>query len=216
MNKRSVPVVGLVATGLAFVVAVWAQFNLPERVATHWNIFGQPDGYSSKFVGVWLLPFLILGMYVLFLFVPRIDPKAKNIQKFYGQWLWFIGVMQSFLVALYAATVYWNAGHEFDFGRFMSLLFGLLFIAISRLVAVAEQNYTIGVRTPWTLANKTVWKKTHELSAKLFLAVGICAFVGIIVPVAGFIVVIVGSLLASAVAVGYSYIVFQKVNKTLN
>ncbi|MBS7609039.1 SdpI family protein [Candidatus Bathyarchaeota archaeon] len=35
------------------------------------------------------------------------------------------------------------------------------------------------IRTPWTLSNEKVWKKTHKLGGRLFKIVGIITFFAI-------------------------------------
>ena len=30
-----------------------------------------------------------------------------------------------------------------------------------------KQNYFIGIKTPWTLENEMVWKKTHRITARI-------------------------------------------------
>ncbi len=36
-----------------------------------------------------------------------------------------------------------------------------------------RSNYFIGIRTPWTLENEQVWKKTHLLGGRIWMAGGL-------------------------------------------
>ena len=43
---------------------------------------GQVDGYMSKFWGIFLLPLVLVGVALLFMVIPKIDPLKANIEKF--------------------------------------------------------------------------------------------------------------------------------------
>ncbi|MEK7072147.1 MAG: DUF1648 domain-containing protein, partial [Patescibacteria group bacterium] len=71
---------------LLIIISILTSFyfyaNFPEQVATHWNFEGQVDGYSSKAVGMFLIPLIMLGLYVMFLALPHIDPKKDRYGEF--------------------------------------------------------------------------------------------------------------------------------------
>jgi len=50
---------------------------LPDQVASHWNSFGEVDGYMSKFWGLFLLPLIMVFVNILLFLVPKIDPKKE-------------------------------------------------------------------------------------------------------------------------------------------
>ena len=62
MRKRWM---GLVVTGLAAIVSLAAWQYLPERVATHWNVSGVPNGYSPRWLAAMLLPAVLVGVWGL-------------------------------------------------------------------------------------------------------------------------------------------------------
>jgi hypothetical protein len=67
----------IVFLALPFVLAAvfWPEF--PARVATHWNIHGQPNGWMGKEAGLLILPVVNLGIWALFFCLPWIDPKIR-------------------------------------------------------------------------------------------------------------------------------------------
>ncbi|KUO73507.1 MAG: hypothetical protein APF77_12180 [Clostridia bacterium BRH_c25] len=73
---------------------------LPDRVPSHWNIYGQIDGYSSRFFGAFGLPLMNIGLYVLFLITPYLDPKKKNYKAFEGSYWILRMVMHIFMIGL--------------------------------------------------------------------------------------------------------------------
>ena len=62
-------------------------------------------------------------------------------------------------------------------------LTGALFIYIGFLVEHAEQNWFVGIRTPWTLSSERVWKKTHALGGTPFKVAGVIAIAGVFLAI---------------------------------
>ena len=199
----------LVVVIMSFVVAIWAYPQLPEQVASHWNAAGEVNGHMSRFWGAFLMPVITLAMWPVMVLVPIIDPKAKNITKFKEEFDRFILAMFLFLFYIYYLTLAWNFGQRFDLGQMMVPAMGLLFIFIARMVRRAEPNYTIGIRTPWTLANETVWRKTHELAWKLFGVAGLITMASYFCPEYAMMVVLISVIGASVISIVYSYLVYR-------
>ncbi len=63
---------------LTVFTSIFFYNNLPERVATHWNFAGEVDGWGSGKSQAIALPLLAVGMYLLFLFFPYLDPKKER------------------------------------------------------------------------------------------------------------------------------------------
>ncbi|MCD6528068.1 DUF1648 domain-containing protein [bacterium] len=36
---------------------------MPEKMASHWNVKGEVDGYLSKFWGLFLIPLISIGFF---------------------------------------------------------------------------------------------------------------------------------------------------------
>lgn len=193
----------------AFLVGTIAYGYLPEQVATHWNLAGDADGYSSKFWGTFLFPVIMAVCYLLFLAIPKIDPKAKNIEMFRVYFDGFILVFMTFMFLLYGLTLGWNLGYQVPFNVIMPVLMGGLFFYIGVMVGHAEPNWTIGIRTPWTLSNDEVWRKTHRLGGKLFKAGGILAIISALVPQLSFFFVLGGAVGVSLFLFGYSFYLYK-------
>jgi uncharacterized membrane protein len=66
-----------------------------------------------------------------------------------------------------------NLGYQIDITFYMELLLGVLFVIIGNYLPKARQNYTIGIRIPWTLANEENWNRTHRLAGYLWMIGGI-------------------------------------------
>lgn len=205
--------VSLQFVGAAFLTAVLVEDVMSDKLATHWNFAGQADGFGGKLAGVWLPPIVMLSIFLLTLLIPRLDPKRKNIETFHAQWNQFVVLLTGFLLYLYWLSLYWNAGNEFNMTKPVMAGFVVLMVGVSRLIAAAQPNYTIGIRTPWTLADDTVWRRTHAVGSRAFLVVAAAALVSIFLPqLAGWF--FIGSMVCAAVFItGYSYVLYSRLPK---
>ena len=55
---------------------------MPSEMPSHWNIEGEVDAYMSKFWALFLMPIISVGLLILFMLIPKIDPLKKNFAKF--------------------------------------------------------------------------------------------------------------------------------------
>lgn len=203
-------IINILILCLSILISILFYRYLPESMASHWNGEGVVDGYSSRLFNVLFFPLLGIFLFILFIFIPKIDPKWKSIKMFEGKFNLFISSMLLFMVILQLEVYLWNIGIEIPMGVFMPILMGGLFVVMSILIKNAKQNYTIGIRTPWTLHSEVVWDKTHALGAKLFLGSGILSICSAIVPKYS-IWIVIGSVMLSALYLFiYSYIEFKK------
>lgn len=179
MSTRTTTIVVVLIIIAATFVGLLLWNRLPDPMAAHWNINDQVDGYMPKTLAVFLLPLFTLGMLLLFLLIPAIDPLKANIAQFRATYNLFITLIVAFLIYLYGLTLAWNLGYTY-FRMSGALLpaLGLLFIFMGFLMRQAKRNYFIGIRTPWTLASDTVWEETHRVGAILFILSGVIAFFG--------------------------------------
>jgi uncharacterized membrane protein len=211
MRKTLLIAMGLVISSLAAGVLLYPM--LPERIASHWNMQGEADGYGSKATGVFLLPGLSALLLFLFLFIPKIDPLGKNIESFRKYYDGFILSFTGFMSYLYLLTVLWNLGVRFNMSQALSPGFGMLFYYMGILVENAKRNWFIGIRTPWTMSSDAVWDKTHRISGKLFKAAGIIALLGALIPQYAIFLVLAPVIAVLAYAVLYSYMEYSRQNK---
>jgi len=212
MNTRTTTIVVLLLIAAASIVGLVLWNQLPEQMASHWNANDQVDGYTSKFAGVFLLPLITLGLFLLFLIIPNIDPLKANIAQFRDVFNLFIALMAAFMLYIHVLTLRWNLGYT-DFGMSKAMLpaMGILFFFIGYMLRKAKRNFFIGIRTPWTLSSDKVWDETHRLGSVLFMVSGVFAclgsFFGGMTAFWFLFVPIIGSTLITLV---YSYVIYQR------
>jgi uncharacterized membrane protein len=80
MRKSELIAVGIVI--ILFAVGIYMYPQLPDTIASHWNAQGQANRYMSKLWGVFLSPVISVGLVLLLVAIPRIDPLKANIEEF--------------------------------------------------------------------------------------------------------------------------------------
>lgn len=187
---------------------VWNQ--VPDRMPTHWNASGEVDGYGNRFVGLLLLPLTTLGLYVLLLVVPYLDPGKTNYEGFRSVYRLIRLTFMVYMTLIYAATLRSALGYPVDMARVISFLMGGMLVILGNSLGKIRPNWFVGVRTPWTLSSKLSWSKSHRLAGWLFVGAGLATcFSGVFWPKAG-VFVLLGTLLPSSLAVViYSYFVWR-------
>ena len=194
---------------VSFVIAFILYPQMPENMASHWGLNGEVNGYMPKFWGLFIMPILSLGMFFLFLLIPKLDPKEKNIRKFQKYYNVFIFVIFLFLFYLNLLTIFWNLNYRFNFITAIVPPFAILFFFVGLLLKNTRPNWFIGIRTPWTLENEEVWLKTHKLGGLLFQICGAISLLGLLFQPIAFYLVIIPVLLVTFITVLYSYLIYK-------
>ncbi|MCX8003270.1 MAG: SdpI family protein [Anoxybacillus mongoliensis] len=157
----------------SYVLSFIAIPYLPNEVAIHWNAAGEPDDFMNKWWGALLLPLLLTGMIFLLIYLPKIDPRKENYEKFEKVYRIFLHVLVIFFVSLHVVTLAYNIGISVQVDIVVPLGVGLLFIVLGNYMPKIKPNYFFGIRTPWTLDNEVVWQKTHRVGGKVFVIMGV-------------------------------------------
>lgn len=210
MNTKWTLILSLLLAIAVLGLGLILEPQFPDPMATHWGSNGEVNGYGSHFVGIWLIPLMLVGLTGLFLIIPNIDPLKKNIAKFRKEYNWFILVFSAFMVYVQVLTLIWNAGNQFNMSTYMLPAMGLFIFYAGVLISKARRNYFIGIRTPWTLQDERVWDETHQLGAKIFKVSGILTLIGIFFPNLILWFMMVPLLGGSLFTVVYSYVLYRR------
>jgi uncharacterized membrane protein len=214
MKKQYIIIAVLIL--FAAIVTAFVYPQLPETVASHWNAEGVVDGYMDKKSNTLFFFGLMIGIPLLMLYLPKIDPKYQNIKAFEGSFDWFIVGLSVFFIALYVFSLAWALGYQFPINYFIIPALSLLFFSIGKMLENAKMNYTIGIRTPWTLANEENWDKTHKLSAKTYQYGSLFLLVALLFGKYSFVIFIISLLAMTLYPVLYSFILYKKQEKKGN
>ena len=208
-NKKFFIVTSII-TVLPILVGLLLWNQLPDRVATHFGTDGTPNGYSSRLVAVIGIYLFCLAAHVFCALVTSVDPKGKNISPKVYRLILCICPLVSIYVG---ATVYGNAlGYKgVNSTVWINALMAVILIVTGNYLPKCRQNYTIGIKLPWTLADEDNWNYTHRMAGKWWIAGGVLTFLAgfqsWVDPVYVSLTIIVIVALIPAVA---SYLYFRK------
>ena len=200
----------LIVTSILIVLPVLAGIilwdRLPEQMATHWNAAGDIDGWTSKPFTVFGLPLILLAAQWLCVLGTLADPKKENHPvKVLHLVLWIIPVLSLVLGTITYATA---LGKAVRVEVIMPILIGLILAIVGNYMPKCKQNYTIGIKIPWTLNSEENWNRTHRFAGWLW------TFSGIVVMLTGFFggfwIFLIIVLLMVLAPILYSYLLFRK------
>ncbi|MDO8592186.1 MAG: SdpI family protein [bacterium] len=199
---------------LTVIVSVFFYNKLPERVATHWNFAGRPDGYGSGQTQAIVFPLMAIGMYLLFLLIPYLDPKKERYEQFSKTYHIFKSIILASVVIIYLVIGLNGLGYNLPVGVIVPGLVGLLFMVLGNYLGKIKMNWFMGIRTPWTLSSEEVWNKTHRFGGKMFMLAGLLMIAQIFLPPNWRLPVFIISLAVVIFGtIGYSYVVYLREKK---
>ncbi|GAA4453116.1 SdpI family protein [Nibrella saemangeumensis] len=201
----------LLTLALPFVTLLFLYNQLPESVPFHFGADGQPDRFGPKLGLVGIFGGMTVFLYLLFRLIPAIDPKQNlNTSAYYKIRLVisvFWGVLMSFM--WYAITTE-SAGESLL--SYILAGAGLMLAGIGNVMYSIRPNYFVGIRTPWTLESETVWRRTHQKAAPVFVAVGLLAAVlALLLPLPVKVWAFMGSIMLVVFwSLWYSYYIYRQ------
>jgi uncharacterized membrane protein len=189
---------------IAAGLVLWNQ--LPEQLPFHWNAAGEIDGWASKSVAVFLMPLILLALQWVCVLATCADPKKQaHGTKVLHLVFWMIPVISIFVhMMMYMVAL----GKTVRVEMVMPVFMGLIFIIIGNYLPKCKQNYTIGIKIPWTLNSEENWNKTHRFAGRIWVVGGLLMMLtGFFGGFWVFFAVVLAMVLAPFI---YSYILHRK------
>jgi uncharacterized membrane protein len=206
--KTELPLLALLAAMVVAAALIWP--TAPDRFPVHWGVSGQVDRYGGRFEGLLLLPLLGVLLYLLMLFLPRLDPGRLNYPRFAGAYYTIRATVIAMLALLYTVMLLAAKGVPVDMPRFAGLTIGALFFVLGNVMGKIRPNWFFGVRTPWTLSSKRSWTRTHRLAGWVFVVGGIALMAAGVIRTSLAMGVAYAILMTGvAVTIVYSYFVWR-------
>ncbi|WP_226700988.1 SdpI family protein [Priestia aryabhattai] len=208
MKKHVFPLGITLLTLLAWLIALP---HLPATMPIHWGANGEADGFATKINAMILTVGIMVLIYFVIAFVPRIDPRKENYKYFSKTYNILLNAVLLLFFFVNMSTILQGLGYNVPMSYIAPIMAGLVFIIIGNYLQRVRSNYFMGIRTPWTLSNETVWKKTHRLSGKLFFIGGLLILISAFLPDGYKSVIMWGSIvLCVAIPYLYSYLAYRK------
>ncbi|MCW3085000.1 MAG: SdpI family protein [Bacteroidetes bacterium] len=202
----------IILSPLVLIIGCWDKF--PDQIPTHFGMNGQPDDYSGKAFGLLMLPAINVLTYLLFLVLPKIDPRGKNYKLFADKYKIIRIIFHAFFTFIFFLTAFYALGNHFNLSLIMFYGLLTLFLLLGNYIGNVRPNFFIGVRTAWTLSNEEVWVKTHRLTAKIWVFGSLIMMVILpFVPQPDYII-LPFIIIISIIPIVYSYLIFRKIKSS--
>lgn len=212
--------IALPLTIMNIIALIIVTFSLPNIVPIHLNLSGVVDGFASK----WYIP--VLGIIPLIISIAHMiyddyynqTNLNKTIERKIILMLCLFFIAMNWLLVLFALfNDNISAINIISIISFITIAISILFIVLGFFMSSIKLNKHLGIRTPWTLKNNTVWRKTHQLGTYSFMIAG---FILIIYSIAGYISqntiyhvigLIIAIFCAVVVPIFYSYYEYKQI-----
>lgn len=196
----------------AFATSALLYGRLPAIMPTHWNDQGMIDGWMPKSRGAVVIPGTALVIVVfLVLLAPSSEEESAPTWKS-RHFPTIVAAAAGFMLCVNALVLMAGLGWHLDMPSHLSIGAGLLITVLANNLGKVPRNGLVGIRTPWTLADKEVWGRTHRIAGWLFLLAGaamaVTGFMGLgVTP--GLIAIGAATLLSA----GYSYVLWRRLRR---
>ena len=194
-----------------YLSTIWTE--LPARIPTHFDLGGNPNGWSDKNGLIYLLASLGIGTYLVMLLIPRFDPR-KKIQQMGEKYYSLRVLMTIFMTLISVYILYSGNGNKINPNLLIGLI-GAFYAVFGNYLQTVKPNYFIGFRTPWTLENEQTWKRTHRLAGRMWMLGGLFIVITSFTlnnNIALGIIFVTITLIIVIVPVIYSYLEFKKIH----
>lgn len=209
--RKEIPLLLLSLLPISFLAFVWNV--LPNQVPLQWGINGEVNRYGDK-IELLIVGLLPMFLYVLFLFIPMIDPK-RRLDSMGNKYYTIRLITALFISVLFTYVIYSIKEESLGNPNYLFMIIGAFFVLLGNYFKTIKPNYFLGIRTPWTLENEDIWKTTHRFAGKLWVAGGLLIIISCFIfneqTALTLFLIITGII--TVIPIAHSYIQFKNLPK---
>lgn len=192
---------------IPLIVSILFYSQLPEQIPIHFDAAGNVDGYSPKFLGLFGTIGFVFVAHLITMFMILKSPKNENIPNIMIILTSLICPVLCLVVT--CVCIYSALGGSSDIILIViNASIAVLMIALGNYLPKTKRNYTVGIRTPWTIDNDENWNRTHRFGGYCMVLGGVLYLILVFMhhAIAGVVVLLVLSFLPCV----YSYLISIK------
>lgn len=144
--------------------------TLPEQIAIHWNAAGSPDHFVPKAIAAFGLPILLAAINMIVSIALNRGPKTANASsalKAIGKWC-----APAISVVLQPIILFIAMGASIPIHIIVPALTGVLVAICGNYLPKCKQNFSVGIKLPWTMSSEQNWNRTHRISGYTWILGG--------------------------------------------
>lgn len=210
-NKKAV-IISLILLLVPIIMGIIFYDRLPDMIPTNFDFSGEVRSYDTKAKALFITPLTMIIVQGFLIFMLNKDPRKRfQSEKLYSVSLFIIPVMQ---ILISSITIMYAFNNGINIARILSIFIALMYIIMGNFLPKAKRNYTMGIRTPWTLDNDVVWDKTHRLGGYTFVAGGILLLLtSMFLKTENNVMFFILIFIPAIIPVVYSFIIFNNLSK---
>ncbi len=144
--------------------------QLPDTIAVHFDINGNPDGFMSKPWALFGILAFLVGLHVFCCVSTLNDPKKNNIPDFILRIILMICPVTAIIIT--GIIVSYSLGYPMNTNVWVGGILGFLFILLGNYLPKVQKNYTVGIKTPWSLDSEENWNRSNRLGGYCLVVSG--------------------------------------------
>lgn len=203
LHGSSWDAIALALAAGTLVISFLVEPSLPPIVATHFDIHGHADGFSSRAFAAFFLPTFSFAIWAFMRFAMFLAPQSWRERMAASPIAAAACITVGFLSALHFVTLHVALRGAPGLGSELAILLGAMWLALAALLPRTRRNPILGIRTAWTLSSDENWARTHRIASYSFFVGGLLSlavgFAGARGAVAFAVVVALASALVPAV-----------------
>ena len=172
LRQNKLPLIlssAIILLPLAVATVLW--FWFPDVIASPWHQNDNTGGWSTRNALLFLLPVVFLVIHWICMYFTLNDPKNKEqSSKVFELVLWLVPTFSFICSSVILSSA---CGRDIGSMYIGHIFLGSVFLILVNYMPKCKQNYTIGIKVPWTLHSEENWNKTHRFTGKLWMTCGI-------------------------------------------
>lgn len=146
--------------------------TLPDYIGMQYSMDGEIIWGTNKYLAAVIIIGIMIAIYLISIIKPRMDPEKGSyifFRKFYSLSI----LIAELLVYLVGCLLMLSAmDSDFNLVKITMLAAGFIFIFIGNYLPKVPTTWFVGIRNPWSLADKGIWNKTHRFTGILYIIMG--------------------------------------------
>ena len=146
---------------------------LPTTIPMQYNDSGNVNWSANKFVAFIISIAIMLFCYIITNIKLAKDKNKNNYSNMKSLNNILNPLVQAFLYFIFLIIILNALGISISVNFIIQTMVGLLLIVIGNYLPKVPKNNSLGIINKWTKSNEVVWKKTHRVTAFVYIVVGL-------------------------------------------
>ncbi|MEO7047734.1 MAG: SdpI family protein [Ferruginibacter sp.] len=165
MKKRNTELLIWIVIIIPFVAAFSLWDKIPNQLSVHINSNKVP----GKLQAVLTLPVINLLIYVVLTGTLKFAINKNQLSLFADRIGMIRLAIHSCLSALFLIILFYTLNNDLNVFILLAYTFLITFLVMGNYFNAIKPNRFFGIRLPWTLSSETVWRKTHFVTARVWV-----------------------------------------------